>query len=322
MKSHQGVTPPLPGGRRHFLDLSSVERDDLRAIIESAREMKAGRHGLTKGAPDPDAALAGHVLAMIFEKPSTRTRVSFDVGMRQLGGETIMLAGGDTQLGRGETVADTAEVLSRYVDAIMIRTSDHDKLLELAEYATVPVINGLTDDSHPCQIMADILTFEESVGPIAGRTLCWAGDGNNVSHSFIEAAALFGFRLTMACPETLDPAPRFIDWARSEGAEIEIFRDAEAAVKDADCVIADTWFSMHDDDSVRESRHNQLAPYQVTARLMAGAAPHAVFMHCLPAHRGEEATAEVMDGPQSVIFDEAENRLHVQKAILRWCLGR
>lgn len=322
MKSHQGVTPPLPGGRRHFLDLSSVAAEDLRAIIDSAREMKAARHGLPKGAPDPDPALRDHVLAMIFEKPSTRTRVSFDVGMRQLGGETIMLAGGDMQLGRGESVADTAEVLSRYVDAIMIRTSDHDNLLELAEYAAVPVINGLTDDSHPCQIMADILTFEESVGPIEGKTLCWTGDGNNVSHSFIEAAAQFGFRLTLACPEPLDPAPRFLDWARGEGGDIEIIRDVEAAVKGADCVIADTWFSMHDDDSVREGRHNQLAPYQVTAELMAGAAPHAVFMHCLPAHRGEEATAEVMDGPQSVIFDEAENRLHVQKAILRWCLGR
>lgn len=321
MKTHSGPTPALPSGARHFLDLHAVARDDLRAIIDSARAMKAARRGSPHGAPDPDAALTGRVLAMIFEKPSTRTRVSFDIGMRQMGGQTIVLSGDEMQLGRGESVADTAKVLSRYVDAIMIRTDDHNNLLEMAEHASVPVINGLTDDSHPCQIMADILTFEEHSGPIEGRALCWSGDGNNVSHSFIEAAAQFGFELRLACPETLDPDPRFVDWARRRGASIVHTRDAEEAARGADAVIADTWFSMGDDPKARESRHNQLAPYQVTGRLMEGAADDALFMHCLPAHRGEEATAEVMDGPRSVIFDEAENRLHVQKAILRWCLG-
>lgn len=315
------ITPPLASGARHFLDIRAVESAELRKIIESARAMKTARAGLPHGAPDPDAALPGRVLAMIFEKPSTRTRVSFDIGMRQLGGETIVLSGAEMQLGRGESVADTAKVLSRYVDAIMIRTDDHANLLEMAENATVPVINALTDDSHPCQIMADIMTFEEHQGPIKGRSLCWTGDGNNVSHSFIEAATRFGFELRLACPETLDPDPRFVEWAKAEGGDILYTRDAEEAARGADAVIADTWFSMGDPPNARESRHNQLAPYQVTAKLMEGAADNALFMHCLPAHRGEEATAEVMDGPQSVIFDEAENRLHVQKAILRWCLG-
>ncbi|MEM7524012.1 MAG: ornithine carbamoyltransferase [Pseudomonadota bacterium] len=321
MSADRSLTPPLSGGRRHFLDIHGVESADLRAIIDDARRQKAARGGLPQGAPDPDASLHGRVLAMIFEKPSTRTRVSFDVGMRQLGGETVVLSGAEMQLGRGESIADTARVLSRYVDAIMIRTSAHDNLIELAQYATVPVINGLTDDSHPCQIMADVMTFEEHRGPIAGRTLCWTGDGNNVATTFIEAAARFDFTLRLACPETLDPASDVVDWARGEGAKIEVTRDVDAGAAGADAVIADTWFSMGDNESSRSARHNQLAPYQVNARLMAGAADGAVFLHCLPAHRGEEATAEVMDGPQSVIFDEAENRLHVQKAILRWCLG-
>lgn len=321
MRRGSRVTPPLASGARHFLDLSAIPRADLRGIIDTARAMKAARKGLPHGTEDPDPALKGRVLAMIFEKPSTRTRVSFDIGMRQMGGETIMLSGTDMQLGRGETIADTARVLSRYVDAIMIRTTEHDNLLEMADHATVPVINALTDDTHPCQIMADVMTFEEHRGPIAGRKLCWTGDGNNVSHSFIEAAAQFGFDLSLACPETLEPAPRYLNWARAQGAEVALTRDPEAAIAGADAVIADTWFSMGDDTSVREGRHNQLAPYQVTSRLMGGAAPEAIFMHCLPAHRGEEATAEVMDGPNSVIFDEAENRLHVQKAILRWCFG-
>ncbi|MGB0505412.1 MAG: ornithine carbamoyltransferase [Pikeienuella sp.] len=321
MITHNGPTPPLASGARHFLDIHGVERSDLRSIIDSAKAMKSARLGLPHGTLDPDAALSGRVLAMIFEKPSTRTRVSFDIGMRQMGGQTIVLSGDEMQLGRGESVADTAKVLSRYVDAIMIRTDDHKNLLEMAEHASVPVINGLTDDSHPCQIMADILTFEEHNGPIEGKALCWSGDGNNVSHSFIEAAAQFDFELRLACPETLDPDPRFVDWARRQGGLIVHTRDAEEAVRDADAVIADTWFSMGDDPTARESRHNQLAPYQVTGRLMESAADDALFMHCLPAHRGEEATAEVMDGPRSVIFDEAENRLHVQKAILRWCLG-
>lgn len=306
---------------RHFLDIKQMARDDLRAIIEDAKAMKAARAGLPKGAPDPNPALPGRALAMIFEKPSTRTRVSFDIGIRQLGGSSVLLSGAETQLGRGESVADTARVLSRYVDAIMIRTTEHENLLELAEHATVPVINGLTDDSHPCQIMADIMTFEEKQGPIAGKRLCWTGDGNNVATSFIEAAARFGFSLSLACPETLSPSARAMEFAKSEGADVRVERDAEKAVAGADAVIADTWFSMGDEPSAREGRHNQLAPYQVTAKLMEGAAKGALFMHCLPAHRGEEATAEVMDGPQSVVFDEAENRLHAQKAILKWCLG-
>ncbi|MEM7546303.1 MAG: ornithine carbamoyltransferase [Pseudomonadota bacterium] len=322
MKPHSGPVAPLKSGARHFLDIHAVEKAELRKIIDSARAMKSARAGLPHGTPDPDAALSGRVLAMIFEKPSTRTRVSFDIGMRQLGGETIVLSGDEMQLGRGESVADTARVLSRYVDAIMIRTTDHANLLEMAENATVPVINALTDDSHPCQIMADVMTFEEHRGPIAGRKLCWTGDGNNVSHSFIEAAAQFDFTLTLACPETLLPAQRYLDWARAAGGTVDIDHNPETAAAGVDCVIADTWFSMGDDPSARESRHNQLAPYQVTSRMMADADADAIFMHCLPAHRGEEATAEVMDGPSSVIFDEAENRLHVQKAILRWCLNR
>ncbi|MEM8756019.1 MAG: ornithine carbamoyltransferase [Pseudomonadota bacterium] len=313
--------PTLSGGRRHFLDIHQTGAEDLRAIVDDARRLKAARADLPKGAPDAEPSLPGRALAMIFEKNSTRTRVSFDIGMRQMGGETLVLSGRDLQLGRGETVADTARVLSRYVDAIMIRTSAHENLLELAEHATVPVINGLTDDSHPCQILADVMTFEERRGPIEGRTLCWTGDGNNVAATFIEAAARFGFTLRLACPETLDPDAGAVEWARGEGATIEVTRDADAGVAGADAVIADTWFSMGDDESSRSSRHNQLAPYQVDARLMAGAAEGAVFLHCLPAHRGEEATAEVMDGPQSAIFDEAENRLHVQKSILRWCFG-
>ena len=321
MKTHDGLSPPLKSGGRHFLDLHAVAAEELRKIIDDAKAMKAARARLPKGAPDPDPSFNGELLAMIFEKPSTRTRVSFDVGMRQMGGQSIVLSGQDMQLGRGESTADTAHVLSRYVDAIMIRTNEHKNILDMATHATVPLINGLTDDSHPCQIMADVMTFEERQGPIKGRKLCWTGDGNNVSHSFIEAAALFGFSLTLACPETLDPSPRFVNWARAQGGDVVIERDVDKAVEGADAVIADTWFSMGDTSTTRESRHNQLAPYQVTARLMAEAAEGAIFLHCLPAHRGEEATAEVMDGPQSAIFDEAENRLHVQKSIIRWCLG-
>lgn len=321
MKTHDGLLSPLKSGGRHFLDLHSVAAEDLRKIIDDAKAQKAARAHLPKGAADPDPSFQGELLAMIFEKPSTRTRVSFDVGMRQLGGQALVLSSQDMQLGRGESVPDTALVLSRYVDAIMIRTNEHKNLLEMAEHAQVPVINGLTDDSHPCQIMADVMTFEEHQGQIAGKRLCWTGDGNNVSHSFMEAAALFGFSLTLACPETLDPSPRFMNWARAQGGDVMIERDVEKAVEGADAVIADTWFSMGDTSTTRESRHNQLAPYQVTARLMDQANDNAIFLHCLPAHRGEEATAEVMEGPQSVIFDEAENRLHVQKSIIRWCLG-
>ena len=268
-----------------------------------------------------DQPLAGHMVALIFEKPSTRTRVSFDVGVRQMGGEVLVLSGSEMQLGHGETIADTARVLSRYVDLIMIRTFEEVALLELAEHATVPVINGLTNRTHPCQIMADILTFEEHRGPIAGKKVTWCGDGNNVFASFAHAAGQFGFDLTFSGPETLDPEAEFLDLARSKGSKVEIVRNPEEAVVDADLVVTDTWVSMHDSQTTKERRHNQLRPYQVNEALMAHAKPDALFMHCLPAHREEEATSAVMDGPHSVIFDEAENRLHAQKAIMRWCLG-
>ena len=315
-------TRPHGAGRgRHFLDLHAVAASELRSILDDSVTRKTGRNGQGKAALDADAPLSGKLLAMIFEKPSTRTRVSFDVGMRQLGGETIVLSAADMQLGRGETVADTARVLSRYVDGIMIRCGAHETLMELAEHATVPVINGLTDDSHPCQIMADVMTFEEHVGPISGRKIAYAGDGNNVVSSLIHAAGQFGFSLDIACPETLRPDMRALDWAKAQGAAVRVLDDPAVAVAGADCVVTDTWLSMNDSDDVRERRHNQLAPYQVNEALMAQANPGAVFMHCLPAHREEEATTAVMDGPQSVIFDEAENRLHAQKGILRWCLG-
>ena len=255
---------------------------------------------------------------MIFEKPSTRTRVSFDVGMRQLGGETLLMSEADSQLGRGETIADTARVLSRYVDAIMIRTNKPEKLEELAAFATVPVINGLTDRSHPCQLMADVMTFEEHRGPIRGRTVAWVGDGNNVAASWIQAAAQFGFSLRLGCPEQLPPDPTIVGWATRSGADITVTEDPAAAVRDADCIVTDTWVSMGDKEA--ENRHNMLRPYQVDGALMKKAKRDAIFMHCLPAHRGEEVTAEVIDGPQSVVWDEAENRLHAQKGILAWCL--
>jgi ornithine carbamoyltransferase len=307
---------------RHFLDLAATPPADLRAILDASRAMKGARAGRPKGAADDDRPLAGHVLAMIFEKPSTRTRVSFDVGMRQLGGETILLNGAEMQIGRGETLADTGRVLSRYVDAIMIRTTAHSNLLELADAASVPVINALTDDSHPCQVMADIMTIEEHRGPVAGKRLAWTGDGNNMARTLIEASAAFRFSLTLACPEALDVDADTIARARAAGADVRVERDPSAAVAGADAVITDTWLSMGDQGEARARRHNLLRPYQVDARLMAQARPDALFLHCLPAHRGEEATAEVMDGPQSVIFDEAENRLHAQKGILRWCLQK
>ncbi|MAL79441.1 MAG: ornithine carbamoyltransferase [Sneathiella sp.] len=302
----------------HFLDLNELSNSDLRHIIDDGIALKASRKGLPKGTVDPETPLAGYTLATIFEFPSTRTRVSFDMAMRQLGGHTIVLNGNDMQLGRGETIADTARVLSRYVDAIMIRTDDHAKLLELAENATVPVINGLTNDSHPCQLMADVMTFEEHRGPIRGKVVTWCGDGNNMVTSWIHAAGQFGFEFRVACPEELAPDPAALAWARETGARVHVMRDAAEAVEGANCVVADTWVSMGDDAA---NRHNILTPYQVDSKLMARASRDAIFMHCLPAHRGEEATAEVMDGPQSVIFDEAENRLHAQKAVLRWCLG-
>lgn len=305
----------------HFLDLHTTDKAALRAIIDQSHAMKSARAGRPKGAPDDDQALAGRIVALIFEKPSTRTRISFDVGIRQLGGESLVLSGSDMQLGHGETIADTARVLSRYVDAIMIRTFAEDTLNEMAEYASVPVINGLTDRTHPCQIMADVMTFEERHGPIAGKKVVWYGDGNNVAASMIHAAGQFGFNLTFSGPEQLDPEHDAVAFARAQGVEITFDRNAERAAEGADMIVADTWLSMHDDQSKRSRRHNMLKPYQVTERLMEAAGPQALFMHCLPAHRGEEATDGVMDGPQSVIFDEAENRLHAQKGILRHCLG-
>jgi ornithine carbamoyltransferase len=305
----------------HFLDLHTTPPEALRAMIAEAGRMKAARAGQPHGAPDAEQPLANRVVALVFEKPSTRTRVSFDVGIRQMGGETLVLTGKELQLGHGETIADTARVLSRFVDLIMIRTFEEATLAELAEHASVPVINGLTDASHPCQIMADVLTYEEHRGPIAGRRVVWAGDGNNVCASFLHAAGQFGFDLTFTGPETLDPDPRAVAFARGQGVSVTIERDPARAVQGADLVVTDTWVSMHDAQSTRERRHNQLRPYQVNAALMARAKPEALFMHCLPAHRGEEVTSEVMDGPASVVFDEAENRLHAQKAILRWCLG-
>ncbi|MPY73623.1 MAG: ornithine carbamoyltransferase [Alphaproteobacteria bacterium] len=296
---------------KHFLDLDRLDKTTLRGILDQGVAYKTG-------AGPEERPLAGKVLAMIFEKPSTRTRVSFDVGMRQLGGQTLFMSEADSQLGRGETIADTARVLSRYVDAIMIRTDKVEKLEELAEYASVPVINGLTDRTHPCQIMADVMTFEEHRGPIRGRTVAWVGDGNNVAASWIQAAARFDFSLRLGCPDQLPPDPDIVGWAKRNGAKITLTGDAAAAVKGVDCVVTDTWVSMGDKEA--ENRHNMLRPYQVDRALMALAGPDAVFMHCLPAHRGEEVTAEVIDGPQSVVWDEAENRLHAQKGILTWCL--
>jgi len=306
---------------RHFLDLDQIPAQELRQILARSGQIKAARNGKSKLFPDETQALADKVVALIFEKPSTRTRISFDVGIRQMGGETMVLSGSELQLGHGESVGDTARVLSRFVDAIMIRTFQPETLAEMAECATVPVINGLTNRSHPCQIMADVMTYEEKKGPIQGARVVWAGDGNNVFNSFAQASARFGFELVFAGPETLDPDAKVVAKARRDGAAIAIERDPFKAVAGADAVVADTWVSMHDDMSSRERRHNQLKPYQVNAALMAAAKPDAIFMHCLPAHREEEVTSEVFDGPQSVVFDEAENRLHVQKGILRWCLG-
>lgn len=306
---------------RHFLDINKTDVSDLSHMLREARRIKDAREGLPKGAPDEEQALAGRVVALIFEKPSTRTRVSFDVGVRQMGGETLVLTGSEMQLGHGESIADTARVLSRYVDMIMIRTFEEATLLELAEHASVPVINGLTNRSHPCQIMADLQTYEEHRGPIAGKKVVWAGDGNNVAASMIHAAGQLGFDFTFTGPQPLDPEAVFIEEARAKGAKVEIVRDPLQAVEGADLVVTDTWVSMHDAGSTRERRHNLLRPYQVNEALMERASPDALFMHCLPAHRGEEVTDAVMDGPASVVFDEAENRLHAQKAVMRWCLG-
>jgi ornithine carbamoyltransferase len=303
---------------RHFLDIDRVDARTLRRIVDMAHAMKkAGKRVPAKLTPE---GIADAVLMLIFEKPSTRTRVSFDVAMRQLGGQTIALNHTDLQIGRGEPISDTAKVLSRYVDAIMVRANKHATLTELAEHATVPVINGLTDRTHPCQIVADIMTFEERVGPIKGRKIAWSGDGNNVAASWIQAAARLGFKLSLACPPQLNPERPIIDWAKRNGGDIELTDDPVEAVAEADCVVTDTWVSMGQHEETRR-RKQLLAPYAVDAKLMRKAARGAIFMHCLPAYRGNEVAAAVIDGPQSAVWDEAENRLHAQKAILAWCLG-
>src|SRR5690606_12431522 len=303
---------------RHFIDIGDIDSATLRRIVDTAHEMK--RAGKVVPAPLRPEGIEHAVLVMIFEKPSTRTRVSFDVAMRQLGGQTIALNHTDLQLGRGESIADTARVLSRYIDAIMIRANKHESVLELAEHASVPVINGLTDKSHPCQVIADIMTFEECKGPIKGRTIAWVGDGNNVAASWVHAASRFGFRLRIASPAQLKPERPVLDWVAAEGADVTVTDDPEEAVAGADCVVTDTWVSMGHTDAPR--RKQILGPYAVDGDLMHKASRDAIFMHCLPAYRGSEVSAEVIDGPQSVVFDEAENRLHAQKAILAWCLGK
>jgi ornithine carbamoyltransferase len=302
---------------RHFLDLDALPAPTLRQILDMAHAMKkAGKKTPAKFKPP---GIEQATLAMIFEKPSTRTRVSFDVAMRQLGGQTLSLNNTDLQLGRGESIADTSRVLSRYVDAIMIRANSHETLTELARHATVPVINGLTDKSHPCQVMADIMTFEEHRGPIKGHAVAWVGDGNNVAVSWMHAAVRFGFELRIACPDELRPEPAAIDWVKREKGAVSYGSDAAKAVRGVDCVVTDTWVSVGQTDGSR--RKKMLEAYGVDARLMGQAAKGAIFMHCLPAYRGKEVTADVIDGSQSVVFDEAENRLHAQKAILAWCLG-
>jgi ornithine carbamoyltransferase len=310
------MNAPLKSPVKHFLDLSDHDSATLRAIIADARARKDARNGLPKGVADSDRPLEGRVLAMIFDRQSTRTRISFDVAMRQLGGTTLRLTGNEMQLAREETIADTARVISRYVDAAMIRLLDHEMVEELAANASIPIINGLTKWSHPCQVMADVMTYEEHKGPIKGATVAWSGDSNNVLTSWIHAAKKFDFQLRVASPRELSPDPEIKQWAK--GGKIEFGADPRAAAKDADCVISDAWVSMGDDDATK--RHNLLRPYQVNGELMRLAKKDAIFMHCLPAHRGEEVTDEVIDGPQSVVFDEAENRLHVQKAILAWAL--
>jgi ornithine carbamoyltransferase len=296
---------------RHFLDIDRLDTATLRGILDRAVAMKRDRAAFR-------GLLAGRALALIFEKPSTRTRVSFEMGMRQLGGDVVVLKPDDMQLGRGETIADTARVLSRYVDVVMVRTTGEERVHELAQYASVPIINGLTDQSHPCQVMADVMTFEENLGPIAGKTVAWVGDSNNVAASTVHAAVRFGFTLRIACPPQYDPPSALMAWVKAEGGAVTIVRTPEEAVRGADCVVTDTWASMHNTDE--DERAKALAPYQVNEELMKLAAPHALFMHCLPAHRGEEVTDGVIDGAHSRVWDEAENRLHAQKAILAWCL--
>ena len=304
---------------KHFLDLSDAGGDAIAAMINDAIDRKAARAALPKGAVDADAPLKGRVLALVFEKNSTRTRVSFDIAMRQLGGSVLILDSGSSQLGRGETIADTARVLSRMVDGIMLRTDDHAKIEEMARHATVPVINGLTDKSHPCQIVADLLTVIEHGKSLPGLEVAWFGDGNNVLHSILEAAGLFKFNVRVAVPAGYEPDPAFVALARAGGATVTLTQDAEAAARGADVLVTDTWISMGQADAA--GKKAAMAPYQVNAALMALAKPDAVFLHCLPAHVGDEVSEDVFEGPQSVVFDEAENRVHAQKSVLLWSFG-
>ena len=307
---------------QNFLDIDQIEASELRAILDQASQMKLARSGLTRGSLDAKQSLEGHMVALIFEKPSTRTRISFAVGVQQMGGNSMVISGSEMHLGYGETISDTARVLSRYVDLIMIRTFEESTLLEMAKHASVPVINGLTNCTHPCQIMADIMTYEEHRGSIRGKRGVWVGDGNNVCASFIHAADKFGFDFVFSGPENLAPDKNLVARARSKGAKVEIVIDVSAAVQGADLIVTDTWVSMHDSQTEAKLRHKQLLPYRVDQALLAKAKLDTLFMHCLPAHRDEEVTSSVLDGPNSVVFDEAENRLHVQKAIMRWCLSK
>lgn len=307
---------------KHFLNINEMSTEDLTGILKHAQKMKTDRLDLPKGTYDEGLPLSQHIVALVFEKPSTRTRTSFDVGVRQLGGQPMLLSGTEMHLGKGETISDTARVLSRYVDLIMLRTFESQTLYEMAKHSTVPVINGLTNESHPCQIMADIMTFEEKRGSIKGKKVVWFGDSNNVFNSFLQAAEKFNFSLIFSGPKELDPPKNLIKNAKNLKIDFKIDRDPISAIKDADLVATDTWVSMHDNPEEKQNRHNQLKAFQVNEELMSKANHEALFMHCLPAHRNEEATSGVLDGKNSVIFDEAENRLHVQKAIMRWCLSK
>jgi len=314
----------MTGNTRSFLDIGDEPPADLRHVVDAARKRKAGRAGLPTLAADPDAPLNGFALAMLFERPSTRTRMSFELAIRQLGGGAVLLNATETHRGRGrhsESLKDTARVISRYADALMVRAESHDSILELARHASIPVVNGLSDRSHPCQVLGDVMTVEERLGPIADCTVAWCGDGNNVAHSFIQAAAAFGFRLRLSCPPEHLPDPQIVAEAEAAGGRIELTGDPEGALRGADCVVTDAWTSMGDEGEA-ESRLARFRPWRIDREKMALAAPHAIFLHCLPAHRGEEVVDEVLDGPQSVVLDEAENRLHIQKAILLRCLGR
>lgn len=312
---------PGPAPNRSFLDIIDHSADTLRAILDQAHAMKAARKGLPKGAPDPQQSLNGHAVAMIFEKASTRTRISFELGIGQLGGQAVVMSAGDMQLGRGESIEDTAKVLSRFADCVMIRANSHADVEDLAHAASIPIINGLTDLSHPCQIMADLMTIEEHCGPLAEQKLVWLGDCNNVARSTVEAAGLFGMDMVLACPPEHGPDASLKAMIEAHGWNTAMSADPDASVKDATIVMTDTWISMGDEGQAIERRH-RFSPYQVDDALMQEAAPGAIFMHCLPAHRGEEVTANVIDGPRSVVFDQAENRLHAQKAILRYCLNQ